>query len=429
MSLVKDIIDIRAKILVKRFHIENEFLNLDKNNLRVNAPWSTLDAMIVAILEGYRGAVNVAPNPMVGCVILDKNGNFLSKGFHHFFGGPHAEIEAIKEIPVKALEGAHVIVTLEPCAHEGQTPSCAKTLAQMPIAKVTYGLKDPNPLVAGKGAAILKQAGKEVSIYTPESFDHDLNTELEELAENFLLNYRERKAFVALKWAQSLDGKLAISSGESQWITNLLSRDYSQYLRSIYDATMVGANTILMDNPQLNIRRHGISKENKLIIFDPKARVFVNRGRLKFYQAHQQKNIYYLIDKENIKTLNLNQAQNQAQNQNQNEELSRESLIEFEEQIIKIEKKDSQYDLNQINKILFQKGIKSILLEGGSKTLQYFLSSHQANRVYAFIAPMILGKGQSYSESVELSKMDDKLVLKNSKNINFENDILLTGVF
>ena len=145
-----------------------------------------LEAMKKAIAEAYQGASFVSPNPLVGCVILDKVGNFLNSGYHNTYGGPHAEVNAFAGLTLEQLKDAHVIVTLEPCAHQGKTPSCAKTLAALPIKKITYGLMDPNPLVAGQGAEILKAAGKEVTIF------NELQTELEELCEVFLMNQREK---------------------------------------------------------------------------------------------------------------------------------------------------------------------------------------------------------------------------------------------
>jgi len=144
---------------------------------------STEQAMKLAISEAYKGATRVSPNPLVGCVILDGQSRFLSVGHHSIYGGPHAEVEALNSLKASDLQGAHVIVTLEPCAHEGKTPSCAKALAQLPVAKVTYGLMDPNPLVSGQGVQILREAGIQV-----EEFKN-YREELEEVCEAFLKNF------------------------------------------------------------------------------------------------------------------------------------------------------------------------------------------------------------------------------------------------
>ncbi len=159
-------------------------------------------AMKLAMEEALKGAPFVSPNPLVGCVILDSRGQLLSRGFHTAFGQPHAEVEALKGLSTEQLKGAHVVVTLEPCAHQGKTPSCAKLLASLPIAKVTYGLIDPNPLVAGQGVEILHAAGIKTELY-----QGPLQDELEEVCEEFLWNFRRQEIFVALKVAQSLDGE------------------------------------------------------------------------------------------------------------------------------------------------------------------------------------------------------------------------------
>ena len=220
-------------------------------------------AMQLAISEALKGAPFVSPNPKVGCVILDSQGELLSTGYHKKFGEAHAEIEALKNLNPDQLKGAHLIVTLEPCAHEGKTPSCAKTLAKLPIKKVTFGLVDPNPLVAGQGAKILKEAGIEV-----EEYQGILKADLEEVCEEFLWNFRQKKVFVAVKIAQSLDGKIALLNGESKWITGPDSRQKVHELRAQYDAVLVGKNTILIDNPSLDIRHPKIQKENKVVVLD-----------------------------------------------------------------------------------------------------------------------------------------------------------------
>lgn len=395
MSWIKSNIDVR---------IFSQTKDLSPISLTQGMALSTSQAMIIAIQEAYQGAARVSPNPLVGCVVLDSNGNFLSKGYHEFYGGNHAEVNAVASLSSKDLEGAHVIVTLEPCAHEGKTPSCAKMLAKLPIAKVTYGLKDPNPLVSGQGAAILMEAGKKVAIYNEADFNLDLTLELEELAENFLFNFREKKVFVALKWAQSLDGKMALTNGHSQWITNFKSREYAHYLRAIYDATLVGANTIAFDNPQLNIRLEGINKKNKIVIFDHQGRIYKNKSSCRFSQIHESENICFIIDKE-----------------------YQEKIKEENSKVLFIEKTDHHYDLAQLNQKLYEWGIRSLLVEGGAKTLQYFLEQKQWQRIYAFVAPMILGQGLSYSSEININSMTEKLLLHHSKSMNLQNDILITG--
>ncbi len=152
-------------------------------------------AMSLAITEAYRGTGFVSPNPLVGCVILDAENRFLVSGYHAQVGQAHAEAQALQKVTREKLQGATVYVTLEPCAHQGRTPSCAKTLVQYPIAQVVYGLRDPNPLVAGQGAEILKQAGIRVSLYSELYDDPKMIAELEQVAEHFLWNFRQKKVY------------------------------------------------------------------------------------------------------------------------------------------------------------------------------------------------------------------------------------------
>lgn len=175
-------------------------------------------AMQLALSEAYKGALRVSPNPLVGSVVLNSQGQFLSSGYHEFYGGPHAEVNALRGLSAEELKGAHVFVTLEPCAHEGKTPSCAKMMAKLPLKKVTFGLIDPNPLVAGQGAQILLDAGIEAEVFSSADpgLDQEIKSRLEEVCEVFLWNFRRKKVFVAMKMASSADGQVALRSGESQ---------------------------------------------------------------------------------------------------------------------------------------------------------------------------------------------------------------------
>src|SRR5690606_26256776 len=183
------------------------------------------------------------------CVVLNSKNELLATGRHERFGGDHAEINALKKIKNSDdLKGSKWFVTLEPCAHEGKTPSCAKKLATLPIGEVTYGLKDPNPSVAGQGAKILVDAGIRAHVF------NELQDELEELCESFLWNMREQKTFVAIKTATSMDGQIAHRSGESKWITGESARQHSHFLRACFDAIGIGKETVLKDRPALDVR-------------------------------------------------------------------------------------------------------------------------------------------------------------------------------
>lgn len=315
--------------------------------------YTTDEAMQMAIDEAYKGAAFVAPNPKVGCVILNSKGHLLSKGYHKKFGGPHAEIEAIQGLAIEDLKGAHVIVTLEPCAHEGKTPSCAKKLATLPIQKVTYGIVDPNPLVAGQGHKILSDAGIKAELYQGK-----LTSELEEVCEEFLVNFREKRIFVAMKVAQSLDGRVALHNGQSQWITGPESRHKVQIIRSFYDAVLVGYETLLKDNPSLNIRLPELDKKNAVVVLANLEHALKISKDLNIFKVRPFDQVYIL-----------------------------------------------QGDLKNVLDTLYEKGIRSLLVEGGAYTFSQFLREGLVDRMHVFTAPVIIGEGKSWTTGISLENL------------------------
>ncbi len=376
---------------------------------QITTPRSALsvsEAMKMAITEAQKGAPFVSPNPLVGCVILDSQGKFLSSGYHKIYGGPHAEVNALAGLSLAQLQGAHVIVTLEPCAHQGKTPSCAKALAALPIKKVTYGLMDPNPLVAGQGAEILKAAGKEVELFG--ELQTELQTELEEVCEIFLLNQREKKIFIALKVATSLDGQMALKSGESQWITGEKAREHSHFLRSCYDAVLVGAGTVRQDNPSLNIRHPEVKKENKVIVLDPKGSELNNFSQLRLAQTHLRENIYWCIGQE-VKPPTLAAGP----------------------QILKIKSNEKGFHLDHLMSELWNQGIRSLFVEGGAQTFAALLQSGWAHRLYLYQAPHLIGAGGglAWTQGLTISKMNERKTLKNMRFEKLGEDFFLTGRF
>jgi diaminohydroxyphosphoribosylaminopyrimidine deaminase / 5-amino-6-(5-phosphoribosylamino)uracil reductase len=360
-----------------------------------------IEAMKSAIKAAYEGKPFVSPNPPVGCVILDSKGRLLSSGYHKKYGGPHAEVEALKGLSNEQLSGAHVIVTLEPCAHEGKTPSCAKNLAKLPIAKVTYGLVDPNPLVAGQGAQILKKAGKEVVEFK------GLKEELEELAEEFLMNHRNKKIFTALKVATSLDGQMAMKTGESQWITGEKAREYAHYLRACYDAVLVGAGTIKTDDPSLNVRHPEVQKENRVVVLDADGTMLDSFNSLKISKAHKPENIFWCTS-EKSKVKNSGQIH-----------------------VLKIKMRGESFDQDHLLNQLWENGIRSLLIEGGVETLGHFIREKTAHRLYLFVAPHLMGAGgaQSWTKFLSLSSMKERISLHHMRTQKMGEDLLITAKF
>lgn len=365
--------------------------------------------MELAIEEARKGAGRVAPNPMVGCVILDEDGLLLSQGHHKQYGGPHAEIEALKGLSEEQLEGAQVYVTLEPCAHHGKTPPCADHLAKLPIQSVTYGLIDPNPLVSGRGVQRLKAAGKEVQQFV------DLKDELEELVEIFLHNVQFQKPFVSLKVASSLDGQMGLKSGESQWITNEKSRNHAHLLRATYDAILVGKRTIELDNPSLNIRHPDFPNHpNKIIVMDPDGSLIQNFNLTRVSLTHTPDQIFFILKNDAFVRLNLPA---QAE-ENKIANLIPTPWSEAE-----------GFDLEVLMKTLFQRGITSIMLEGGNFVYQTFLWAGQVQRLYQFQAPILIGAGGGlpWTQGFGIQKMADRIRLEKVDIRFFDKDILVSG--
>ena len=201
--------------------------------------------MMLAIEQAKQGLYTTRPNPAVGCVIVQKT-EVVGQGFHPKAGEPHAEVFALKEAGMKAV-GATAYVTLEPCSHTGRTPPCALGLIDAGIKRVVIAGLDPNPQVAGRGVVLLEQAGIEVVVGV-------LTEQAEALNHGFLKAMRTQMPYVRLKIATSLDGRTAMASGESKWITSASAREDVQELRAQSGAIITGSETVIADNPQLNVR-------------------------------------------------------------------------------------------------------------------------------------------------------------------------------
>src|SRR5690606_4866175 len=199
-----------------------------------------------AIQLAQQGQYSTKPNPNVGCVIV-KDGVIIGEGFHPQAGQPHAEVFALRQASEQA-RGATAYVTLEPCAHYGRTPPCAKGLVEAGVAKVVVACPDPNPLVAGKGVQILKDAGIDVEVGIGQEQAHQLN-------QGVLQAMATGIPYVRHKTASRLDGRAAMPSGESKWITGVAARQDVQHWRAISGAVITGIDTVLADDWQLNVRQ------------------------------------------------------------------------------------------------------------------------------------------------------------------------------
>lgn len=352
-----------------------------------------------AIALAKKGEGYTSPNPLVGAVIV-KNGNIISEGYHEFYGGNHAEINAFINA-TEDVEGSTMYVTLEPCSHFGKTPPCADAIVRKKIKKVVIGLKDPNPLVSGKGIEILESSGIEVVTGI-------LEDECRKLNEVFLKYISTKTPFVLLKYAMTLDGKIATYTGDSKWISNSLSRNYVHEIRHKFSAIMVGIGTVLKDNPNLNTRL-----ENKEGL-DPIRIIVDTKGKIPL----------------DAKVINLN---SNARTIVATTELASKdklkSLTDKGVEIIIAPVKDDHVDLKYLLKMLGDIGIDSILLEGGSQLNFSMLNENIVDKVITFISPKIVGGSLSKTPvgGSGIEFMKDAINLNHISLKRFGEDIMLEG--
>jgi len=306
-----------------------------------------------------KGSGQVHPNPMVGAVIV-KNGKIIGEGFHEFFGGPHAEINAIGNA-TEDVKGSTIYVTLEPCSHDGKTPPCADRLIKEGFKEVVIGMRDPNPLVKGKGIKKLKDEGIEVIEGILEDHTKLLN-------EAYLKYIQKQKPFCVMKTAMTLDGKISTFTGDSKWISSKKSRMYVHGLRHKYMAIMVGVNTVIKDNPKLNDRSEHKKKS------DPIRIIVDSNGRTPLDATVLTDNISTII----AVTENAPSAFVQAVKENGKE-------------VIVCPENEKKVDMKYLMKVLHEKGIDSILLEGGSTLNFTAIKEGIVDKVISFISPKIVG--------------------------------------
>lgn len=338
-----------------------------------------------------------SPNPLVGAVIV-KDNRVVGCGWHRKAGTPHAEVHALNQAGELA-QGADVYVTLEPCAHYGKTPPCAKALVEAKVKNVYGGLLDVNPKVAGKGFKILEDAG----IHVEYGF---LQDELRKQNEVFFKWIEHKKPFVVLKAAMTLDGKIATATGQSKWITNETSRAYGYKLRDIYDGIMVGINTVIEDNPMLTARVDG-GKNPIRIVVDSSLKIDINANVV---QDKSAKTIIATTDKADKDKILKLQAQ--------------------DVDVIVVDKDENdKVDIEKLLDILGQQNICSILVEGGATLSGSFVAKKLVDKVYFFIAPKIIGGKEAKTpvSGTGILNLQEALALKDIQIEKLEEDILIIG--
>lgn len=349
----------------------------------------------LAVEIAKKGMGNVSPNPLVGCVII-KNDRIIGAGYHERFGGPHAEINAINSA-AENVEGATLYVNLEPCSIFGKTPPCVDRLIECKIKRVVIGTMDMNPLVSGNGIKKLKAAGIEVKVGVLEKECIDLN--------KFFFKYITRKIpFVTLKAACTLDGKIADSFGDSKWISSTASRRYVHYLRSKYDAVLIGTGTALRDNPSLTVRLTE-GRNPKRIILDSGLKLNVNQNLL---ANNPDKKLYIITSKENCGKQKIRNIQKRGIN-----------LIFVKED------KDGRLNLKSILKELAKIQVASVLVEGGGQLFSSFLKSGLFDDLLLFMTPKILGNGISFINNSESRIIKNAYKLKIRESEKIGDDLLI----
>ncbi|WP_409254344.1 bifunctional diaminohydroxyphosphoribosylaminopyrimidine deaminase/5-amino-6-(5-phosphoribosylamino)uracil reductase RibD [Bacillus sp. SCS-153A] len=319
--------------------------------------------MELALSLAEAGKGQTSPNPAVGAVVV-KDGEIVGMGAHLKAGEPHAEVHAIRQAGEKA-EGADIYVTLEPCAHTGKTPPCANLLVEKKLKRVFIASVDPNPLVAGKGIAILKEAGIEVETGICEKEALALNA-------HFFHYIQTKTPYVTLKSAVTLDGKTAAYSGDSKWITSEESRlDVHQY-RHRHDAILVGVNTVIRDNPLLTTRLPRGGKNPIRVVLDSHLRVPLESAILNVEQA---KTIFFCGSK-----------------------ASEEKMGSLRDKGVRVEQlKSPDLPVRSVLRRLGEIGITSLFVEGGSAVHFSFLKEKAYQEVIMYMAPKLIGGSKAFT--------------------------------
>ncbi|MCS6988062.1 MAG: bifunctional diaminohydroxyphosphoribosylaminopyrimidine deaminase/5-amino-6-(5-phosphoribosylamino)uracil reductase RibD [Chloroherpetonaceae bacterium] len=330
-----------------------------------------------------RGAGKVSPNPMVGCVIV-RDGNIIGKGWHERCGEAHAEVNAIRSVKDESLlEDSTLYVNLEPCSHFGKTPPCVDLIIEKKIPRVVVGCVDPNPKVAGKGIKKLKEAGVEVKVGV-------LKEESEALNEAFLKTHRARLPFVALKFAQSLDGRIATKTKDSKWITSEEARAYAHHLRNHYDATMIGSGTALADNPELTVRLVA-GRNPKRILLDRQLRVPL------------QANVFNADAPTLVFTSRINKRHPKVK-----------ALEQKGVRVFFVGEKSEHLNLLDVMKILNAEQVLSVMVEGGGRLFASLIKAELCDKLHAFVAPKLIGgDGVASVGDLGLKKISESVSLRN----------------
>ncbi|NOZ63902.1 MAG: bifunctional diaminohydroxyphosphoribosylaminopyrimidine deaminase/5-amino-6-(5-phosphoribosylamino)uracil reductase RibD [Caldiserica bacterium] len=310
---------------------------------------------VFSLAEKGRGTTS--PNPMVGAIVV-KGNRIVGRGYHKKAGSPHAEVIALKEAGPKS-RGATLYINLEPCVHYGRTPPCAPRIIEKGIKRVVIAMLDPNSRVNGKGVTMLKKAGVDVEVGIEEEKARKLN-------EFYIKHITTNLPFVILKWAMSLDGKIATCTGDSRWISGEESRAFVHSLRNQVDGILVGIGTVLQDDPLLTVRKVPVKKQPLRIIIDPNLSFPLTARMLQ----EEGGNILIFTGEDIDKN-------------------KKEQLLAKDVEIVPCGEK--RIHIENMLKILGKREITSLLVEGGSKVFTEFLEKKLPDKIYTVVSPLLLG--------------------------------------
>lgn len=349
--------------------------------------------MHMALSLAERGTGNVSPNPRVGCVLV-RDERIVGWGYHAKYGGPHAEIEALKMAGEQAA-GSTAYLNLEPCTHYGKTPPCAPEVVKARIVKVVIAMEDPNPLVSGMGFRYLEEAGIAVERGV-------LEEEAKWLNRGFLRVMRQKRPWITIKAAMSLDGSIALLNGESQWISCPLSRKKSHLLRAEHDAILVGIETVLRDDPELTVRY--VSGRSPLrVILDSELRT--------------------PVDAKAIGDGNCLVIAAEGANPEKASPLKERGV-----EVVFLPGDSEGIVLESVMSLLVSKGVNMLLVEGGSRVIASFIKAGLADEFSLFVAPKFLGYGIPLAGGLTFRHMEESILLKRPRVKQVEGDIWIEGV-
>ena len=362
-----------------------------------------------AIQLAKRGQGWAEPNPLVGAV-LARGGCELTKGYHKKFGGPHAEIEALRDAKKRGMDlaGCEMVVSLEPCCHQGKTPACTEALIKSRIGRVLIAMADPFNRVAGQGIKALRAAGIDVDVGVCQKEAYELNAP-------YVKRINRGLPWIIAKWAQTVDGRIATATGDSRWISSEKSRRRVHQLRSRVDAVMVGIQTVLIDDPQLTARDVTIRRQARRVIIDPNLRISNNAAML----AGHDRNIHPPITLAVRKTFLVDRP---------------DKLVDLEKRGVEfvglthIDNNSQALNLKPLfHHLVRQHGATNILVEGGATLMGHLIDQHLIDQVLVFVSPKVAGDqlAKGAVSGLRFDRIADARKLTLCSTTRIDDDVLL----